>query len=137
MLIAMPTTTLAERLLRVREEAGYGGQGQAATFARLIGVAPASLHDLESGKTRAVGKSLPGYIKIGANPTFILHGKGLPMLFRDIEKNLHAQTLISMVLELKDDQRQIVEEVVKGFLRHNPGGSPNDPFKLDPPKKDG
>src|SRR6266498_883697 len=51
MIIGMPTTSttvLGKRLLRIRSEAGYGGERQAAEFARKLGIRPPSLHDLES-----------------------------------------------------------------------------------------
>lgn len=134
MLLGMPKTTLAQRLLKVREAAGYGGERKAAEFARRIGITPPSLHDLESGKTiRLGGKSLEGYIKVGANPAYLFDGKGLPML-RDLEKNLHVQTLVSMLMELDEQQQKLVEEMIKQFIRRNPASSANDPFKIDPPR---
>jgi transcriptional regulator with XRE-family HTH domain len=132
-LLGMPKTTQAERLLRVREAAGFGGPRNAAKFARKIGIAPASLHDLESGETRNLGKSLQGYLKIGANPAYIFDGKGLPLL-RDIEKSLHVQTLVSMMMELDDDQQRVVEELIKTFIRSSDRSSPNDPYKEDVPR---
>jgi transcriptional regulator with XRE-family HTH domain len=135
MLFGMATLTLAERLLRVRKAAGYGEDRRAAEFARLIGIKPPSLHDLESGETKSLGgKSLQGYVRIGANPEFIRTGRGPAMLFKDIERKLRLETLMSMFDELDANQQQTVEEVVKGFLRAKPGSSENDPFKFDPPK---
>jgi hypothetical protein len=79
-LFGMPKPLLSERLVKVREAVGYGGR-RAAAFARLLGIKPASLHDLESGKTKALGgKSLAGYIRAGANPTYIERGIGPPLL---------------------------------------------------------
>jgi len=45
----MPTPTLAERIRTIRRLKGYGEGRKAAEFARLIGIRPASLHNLESG----------------------------------------------------------------------------------------
>ena len=50
-----PSTILGRRLYRIRAAAGYGGERKAAEFARQIGITPASLHDLESGKSRQLG----------------------------------------------------------------------------------
>ena len=129
----MKKPALAERLLRIRTEAGYGGDRQRAEFARKLGISPPSLADLESGETKDVGKSLKGYLEIGANPSYILHGRGLPMLFKNIESHLKAQTLVSMMAELDESQQKTVEDVIKALLRTKPGSSPNDPFKTDPP----
>jgi transcriptional regulator with XRE-family HTH domain len=130
------TTILGKRLYRVRAAAGYGGERKAAEFARRLGITPASLHDLESGKSRQLGgKAWQGYISVGANPHYIIHGNGLPML-KNIEKNLRAQTLVSMMLELEDREIDTVEDIVKAYIRAKPGASPNDPFKEDPPPLD-
>jgi len=126
-------STLPERLRRIREAAGYGGERQAAEFARRIGIKPPSLHALESGDSKSLGRSLPGYISIGANPNYILHGKG-PLMLKDIEKSLRAQTLVSMMLELEEKELDTVEDIVKAYIRAKPGGSGNDPYKKDPPK---
>jgi len=132
-----PTTALGKRLRRIRQAAGYGGERQAAEFARRLDITPASLHDLESGKSQKLGgKAWQGYINVGANPHYILHGKGLPML-KDIEKTLRAQTLVSMMLELEEKELDTVEDIVKAYIRAKPGGSPNDPFKHDAPKGGG
>jgi transcriptional regulator with XRE-family HTH domain len=130
----MPITTWAERLIRIREAAGYGGPRQAANFARKIGITPPSLSDLESGKTKTLGKSLSGYIRIGANIEYVEKGKGPPMLLKNIERNIENSTLISMIDEMNDDQRKIVFDVAKGLLRVKEGPSKNDPFKIDAPK---
>jgi hypothetical protein len=134
MLLGMATTPLSKRCLRVRVAAGFGDERKAAEFARLIGIKPSSLHDIESGETKELGgKSLAGYIKIGANPQYLLYDKGLPML-KNIEKTLRAQTLVSQMLELEEIDMETVERMVKAFIRAKPGGSPNDPFKEDPPR---
>jgi transcriptional regulator with XRE-family HTH domain len=136
MILGMATTALGRRLVQVRKEAGFGDQRQAAKFARLLGITPASLHDLESGKSKTLGgKSLLGYIRLGANAQFIFDGKGKPML-KNIEKTLRAQTLVSMMTELEDIDMETVERMVKAFIRAKPGPSENDPFKLDPPSTD-
>jgi len=133
-LFAVPTLTLAERLVRVRREAGYGEPGKKAEFARKLGISPPSLHQLENGESLELGpKSWKGYIKVGANPEFLRTGRGPAMLLKDIEKHLHAQTLLSMMSELDEHQQQAVEDVIKAFLRGKPGSSGNDPFKTDPP----
>lgn len=132
MLLGMATTVLGKRLRRIRQDAGYGDERSAAKFARLIGISPPSLHGLESGKSKSLGKSLPGYLKVGANPQYIFDGKGTPML-KNIEKNLRAQTLVSMMTELEDVEMETIERMIKAFIRAKPGGSENDPFKVDPP----
>ncbi len=131
-MLAMPKS-LAERLKRIRVEAGYGGERQRAEFARKVGITPPSLADLESGESHNLGKSLPGYLSIGANLNYIIHEKGPPMVFKDIEKHLRAQTLMSMLMELEEQQLEIVENVTKGLIRAKPDASGNDPFKQDPP----
>lgn len=134
-LLGVATKSLADRLLRIRREAGYGDERRAAEFARKIGIKPPSLHDLESGETKALGgKSLQGYLRIGANPEFIRSGRGPAMLFKDIERKLRLETLMSMFDELDEPQQKTVEDVIKGFLRSRPGSSENDPFKVDPPR---
>lgn len=133
-LVGMPTTVLGKRLRRIREAAGFGGERKAAEFARKIGISPASLHDLESGESKSLGsKSLLGYLRLGANVQYIHEGKGVPV-FKDIEKNLRAQTILSMMIELEDRELDSVESIVRAYIRAKPGGSPNDPFKEDPPK---
>lgn len=132
-LLGVPKPDLAERLKNVRDAAGYGGPRQASAFAREIGITPPALHDLESGRSRDVKKSLKGYIEIGANPDYILNGRGVPV-FKDVEKRLRAQTLLSMMMDLDDEQQAAVEGVIKGFIRSNPENSANDPFRIDPPK---
>lgn len=131
----MPTT-LAERLKEVRKAAGYGGPRRAAAFARKLGIKPPSLHDLESGKSSKLGDSLPGYIRIGANPLYILDGKG-PKMLRDIERTLRAQSMVSELLELEERQVAMIEEMIHTLIRARPQPSINDPYKQDPPKDDG
>jgi hypothetical protein len=105
----------------VRQEAGYGEPRQATKFARLLGIEAPSLHDIESGKTRELGgKSLAGYIKIGANPQYLLYNRGMPML-KNVEKQLRAQTLVSQMMELEDDDIETVESMVKALMRKKPG----------------
>lgn len=134
MLLGMATSSLADRARRVRKAAGYGDERQAAEFARLIGIKPSSLHDIESGETKELGgKSLAGYIKIGANPQFLLYDKGMPML-KNIERQLRAQTLVSQMLELDEPDVDTIEAMMKALIRKKPGPSANDPFKKDPPK---
>ncbi len=100
-----------------------------------MGITPPSLHDIESGKTQSLGaKSLAGYLKIGANLTYLLEGKGEPMQKKEIEHQLKAQTLLSMIGELDETETDIVSDLVKGMIRRKTGSSPNDPFKKDPPK---
>lgn len=108
----MPKTALSKRLFHIREVAGYAENR--AAFARKLGISAPSLSDLESGETKSLGKSLPGYIKLGANPHYIFYGKGLPML-KDIEKTLWAQTLLGMILQLDEGQIKTVEDVVKAM----------------------
>lgn len=131
----MAVPSLAQRLKRIREAAGYGEPRRRAEFARKLGIKPPSLHDLESGASLELGsKSWKGYVKIGANPEYLRTGRGAPMLFKDIEKHLRAQTLLSMMEELDEKELEAVESTIKLFLRGKPGSSENDPFKQDPPK---
>lgn len=113
MLLGVPKTALSKRLLLVREAAGYAKNR--AAFARKIGISPASLSDLESGESKSLRKSLSGYIKAGANPHYILYGKGLPML-KDIDKALWAQAIIGMMMQLDESQIKTVEDVVKAMV---------------------
>lgn len=136
MLLAMATTILGKRVLEIRRANGMGEKGQAASFARLIGITPASLHNLESGESESLGRSLPGLLfKAHANPSFLLHGKGPPVL-KDIERSLRAQTLVSMMLELEESEVDTIERIVQTYIRAKPGSSRNDPFKQNPPKRD-
>lgn len=64
MILVMPTPTLAERIRTIRRLKGYGEGRKAAEFARLIGIRPASLHNLESGRTVRLGKALEGLLKM-------------------------------------------------------------------------
>jgi hypothetical protein len=132
-LLGVPIRTLAERVKAVRIAAGYGDDRQAADFARLIGIRPPSLHNLESGATLSLGKSLIGLLKIGASLKFLREGIGEPMEERNIERQLRNDTLTSSINELSDDEVGIVEDLVKGMIRRKKGSSPNDPFKQDPP----
>lgn len=134
-LLGMPPTALARRLIRIREAAGFGGDRMKAKFARKIGITPPSLADLESGETKELGaKSLIGYLLAGANLKYIQDGKGVPV-FKDIERNLRAQTILSQMMELEESELSSVESIVKAYIRAKPGGSENDPFKRDPPKE--
>lgn len=54
-------------------------------------------------------------------------------MLKDVEKSLRAQTLVSQMLELADEEIDSVETIIKAYIRGKPGGSPNDPFKHDPP----
>lgn len=73
-------------MLAIRTAAGFGERGQAAAFAKLIGISPPSLHDIESGKTGALGaKAIVGLLKIGVNLRFLDEGKGEPMQKKEIE----------------------------------------------------
>jgi SAM-dependent methyltransferase len=59
---------LHERLRIIREQCGFGGPRQMSAFARKLGIAPASLHELESGNAQRLGgKSLAGYMRAGAS----------------------------------------------------------------------
>lgn len=135
MMFGMATTVLGRRLYKVREAAGYGDRGRAAEFARLIGISPPSLHDLESGKTKSMAKSLLGYIRIGANPHFLDNGRGAPMI-KDIAKNVRVHALMSRVVELEDSEIDTVETIVAAFLsaksRDGPdGGDGLNPMELN------
>lgn len=122
-------------MLAIRAAAGYGERGQAASFAKLIGISPPSLHDIESGKTSALsGRTLTGLLRIGVSLKYLHEGKGEPMQKRDIEHQLKADTLVSMIGELNEAETDIVADLVKGIIRRKDGASPNDPFKKDPPK---
>lgn len=134
-IFGMATRTLAERMLAIREAAGFGARGQAAGFAKLIGISPPSLHDIESGKTSALSaRTIVGLLKLGVNLRFLDEGKGDPMQKKEIEHQLKADTLISMIGELNESETDIVSDLVKGIIRRKDGPSPNDPFKKDPPK---
>ncbi len=128
----MPTS-LAQRVKRIRELKGYGGDRQAAEFARLIGIRPASLHNLESGRTLNLGKALAGLLKIGASLRYLQTGVGKPMEEQEFERLAKDEALHSMIDELDEHEKQSVEDLVKGYIRRKKGSSPNDPFKLDPP----
>jgi transcriptional regulator with XRE-family HTH domain len=131
----MPISTLAERALRIREAAGYGDERQAAEFARLLGIKPPSLHDIESGKTTTLReKSIRGYLRIGANLEFLLTGKGDPMRKSEIERRLRDETLVSMIEDLTEDNKTRIVDVIRALIRAQPGTSKNDPFKRDPPE---
>ena len=133
---AMPPKSLAERVKEVRVAAGYGGDRQAAAFAKLIGIKPPSLHALESGETKALGtQTLLGLLRIGANWRFVMEGRGEPMQQKKaIEHILKSETLMSMLEELDEGETEMVYDVVKGIIRRKAGSSPNDPWKKDPPK---
>jgi transcriptional regulator with XRE-family HTH domain len=102
------TTTLAERLIRIREAAGFGGPRQASSFARKLGISPASLHDLESGKTKNVEKALAGYLRIGAAPGFILEGRGEPL-----RENAEIAALAVKLAELEPEELAIIEAMIE------------------------
>lgn len=122
-------------MLAIRAAAGYGERGQAASFAKLIGISPPSLHDIESGKTSTLSaRTIVGLLKLGVNLKFLDEGKGEPMQRRDIEQQLKADTLISMLGELNESETDLVADLVKSIIRRKDGSSPNDPFKRDPPK---
>lgn len=131
----MSKPTVAERAKRIREEAGYGGPRQMTAFAKKIGVTPASVHDLESGKSARFGESFKGYVRIGANPQYLEKGSGPVMLFRQIERKLETEELVGYFDDLDDDKRRTVIDLVK-HLRRSMGGAPDgkDPFREDPPK---
>lgn len=128
--------TLAERMREIRAAAGFGGPRQAAAFAKLVGIKPPSLHDIESGKTSSFSaQTVIGLLKIGVSPRYISEGKGSPMQKKEIEHQLQSDTLMSMIGELDESETEMVADVVKGLIRRKGGSSPNDPFKKDPPKK--
>ena len=121
-------------MLAIRAAAGYGERGQAASFAKLIGISPPSLHDIESGKTSTLSaRTIVGLLKLGISLKFLDEGKGEPMQKRDIEQQLKADTLISMIGELNESESDLVADLVKSIIRRKEGSSPNDPFKKDPP----
>lgn len=104
----------------------------------MLGIRPSSLHDIESGKTQALGaKSLAGYLRLGASLKFLNEGLGDPMQKGEIEKKLKKDTLASMITELDENETDAVTDLVKGMIRRKGGNSPNDPFKQDPPKSGG
>lgn len=122
-------------MLAIRAAAGYGERGQAASFAKLIGISPPSLHDIESGKTSTLSaRTIVGLLKLGVNLKFLDEGKGEPMQKRDIEQQLKTDTLVSMIGELNENETDLVADLVKSIIRRKEGSSPNDPFKKDPPK---
>ena len=122
-------------MLAVRAAAGFGDRGQAAAFAKLIGISPPSLHDIESGKTGTLSaRTIVGLLKIGVNLRFIDEGKGEPMQKKEIEHQLATDTLVSMIAELNVSETELVADLVRGIIRRKDGSSPNDPFKKDPPK---
>lgn len=133
----MPTKTLAERVRQIRMLKGYGDKRQAAEFARLIGIKPASLHDIESGETQRLGKALVGLLKIGASLKYLQDGIGEPMEEKAFERQLRNDTLVSSIGELDDAEVGIVEDLVKGIIRRKKVSSPNDPFKKDAPGSNG
>lgn len=122
-------------MLAIRTAAGFGERGQAAAFAKLIGISPPSLHDIESGKTGTLSaRTIVGLLKIGVNLRFVDEGKGEPMQKKEIEHQLATDTLVSMISELNVSETELVADLVRGIIRRKDGSSPNDPFKKDPPK---
>lgn len=121
--------------MRIRREAGYGDERRRAEFARLLGIKPPSLHDIESGETKTLNeKTIKGYLKIGANLEYLLTGRGAPMRKQDVERQLKDETLISMLDELDEGDKDAVTDLVKGMIRRKGKPSKQDPFLQDPPK---
>lgn len=134
MLLAMTKPPLAERTKAIRVAAGYGGPRQQAAFARLLRIKPPSLWAIENGETLELQHdTIAGYLRIGANPEYLFDGRGQPMLGK-IERRLRNQTTLSMMEELDDDEHAVVDDLIKGMIRRKKKTSPNDPFKVDPPK---
>lgn len=137
-LLGVATKTLAERMIAIRTAAGFGERGQAAAFAKRIGISPPSLHDIESGKTSTLSaRTIVGLLKIGVSLRYLDEGKGDPMQKKEIEHQLKADTLTSMIEELNEAETDIVVDLVRGIIRRKGGSSPNDPFKKDPPNNGG
>lgn len=125
--------TIGDRIREAREAKGW----TKAELARQLKVEPPTISQLESGETKSPSsENLLRLRDLGINPDFIMRGKG-PKLLEDIEKKLKTDTLMSMIGELDESEADMVADVVKGIIRRKGGGSPNDPFKTDPPKTNG
>lgn len=125
-------TTVGERIRLAREEL----QLKPSAFARGIGMKQPSLWDLENGETKNPSAESLQRMKeaYGINPDYIMRERG-PKFLANIERHLEAQTLMSMIDELDDENRKRALDLIRMMRRAQGGGSsPNDPFEKDPPK---
>jgi len=126
-------TTLGDRIKAAREAKGWSK----AELARRLEVTAPTVSQLESGSSGAPSsETLLKMRDVGINPDYIMRGKG-QKLIEDIEKKLKIDTLNSMLDELDESETDMVSDVVRGIIRRKSGSSLNDPFKQDPPNKDG
>jgi len=106
--------TLAERLQIVREAFGFGGHRQQSAFARKLGIGHTSLNQLESGASKRLGRSIEAYLRIGANPEFLLFGKGPPVL-----RDSPLSKIVVKMAQLSDDQLASIAHSVDTFVKAN------------------
>ncbi len=124
-------TKVGDRIREVREHLGL----KPSEFARRIGISQPSLWDLEHGETKhpAAETLHRMHERLRVNPDYIMRGRGNKFI-EHIEEQLEEQTLLSMFRELEADKRDAVMTMIKALRRAQPGNSPNDPFKQDPPE---
>lgn len=122
-LIGMPKT-LADRAKWVREQRGLNQ----TAYAKRLGITQPSLSDIENGETKSLrGGTLVAYQRDGVNPEYLMKGKGVPFLDA-IEQKLRDDSLHAMIADLDEDQKGVVEDLVRGMLRRRKGPNTHDPY---------
>jgi len=120
---------LGERLRLAREELqrAKGEKLNQAAFAREIGIAPSSLHDLESGQSSApAAETLLAIRDQGISPDYIVRGKG-PKLDRR-KYGLHP--IMTIMSDLDHAEQQVLVDMAKALLRKKPRRSGAEVIKL-------
>lgn len=95
-LMPLAKTTIGERIRQAREALGYTDvKRKRAEFARLLGIKPSSLAELENGASGAPSaETLMRMRREGINPEYVMHGTGDPLLDLNASKDADDQELL-------------------------------------------
>lgn len=103
-------TTIGDRIKIAREALGYtDAKRRRAEFARVLGIKPSSLAELESGQSSApAAETLMRMRREGINPEFVMHGIGTPLIESDTSRDDDDRELLRHFHSLDPAIRAVV-----------------------------
>jgi transcriptional regulator with XRE-family HTH domain len=115
------TTASARRMRVMRAAMGFGGYRQAAAFAREIGIEPATLHDIESGKTKSISLETAYKLRAkGGNPDYVVKGIKPVLLKFGSDERMREQELLNEFRALSPENQRHSLELLKTIRRSQP-----------------
>lgn len=120
----MPTQTIGARIVAARKAKGLSP----AEFAKLLGIKPPTLWQLENGiSKRPRADTLMAMREAGINPEYIMKNKG-PILLSEFERTAREQAVVESMRQITEEERAQVENLIRLFRRNSGKPGADDPF---------